>query len=395
MSFLTDKPDLTNTIFSDEDLQIARRYLSSIITKEDPRWLKKPLGVIGQHWKSDTIPSHCFLIDMAQTLYVLDHGVTAKSQPRLQRKFRDLLRSPDEQFQENYNELQVGRALAEHIGDMSGLAFLEPEEIIEPVVTRCPDFAFRTPDGDVMVEASVFYGGTLDTWTKSIRFISAELEKYALANDKMIDVQIFLPLQAEMEARQIIDLVIKKIDENPTGQIRIGKKGIVRWMPVCIIPTLQPFNPSQITLPASREGLSSSGILCPPGATVKQAFISQKQIAFASEEDLQQARELLLKSFRLKLREKRGQFLKNEPEVSLLILQLEYNHLIEKEIANLLYERIWTNKKEYDWLSGLILFTPRSCFQPSDPDSQMVLYPNPHTYRPITPSLKTIFNDIS
>ncbi len=80
------------------DLYVARQYLLSVISQEDPRWLKKPIGIIGMHWESDGQPSACFLINMAQMLYVIDHGIVTKSIPRLQKKFRDLLRSPDEQF---------------------------------------------------------------------------------------------------------------------------------------------------------------------------------------------------------------------------------------------------------------------------------------------------------
>ena len=113
MTFLDCQADLTNTIFSDEDLSIAREHLSSIILGLDPPWLKKPVGVLGEHWKSNALLSVCFLINMAITLHTLANDTTQKSNARLKKKFEGLLRLPDDKFQENYNEFQAGRALAE------------------------------------------------------------------------------------------------------------------------------------------------------------------------------------------------------------------------------------------------------------------------------------------
>jgi hypothetical protein len=393
MSFLNGKPDLTGTIFTDNDLYVARQYLLSVISQEDPRWLKKPIGIIGMHWESDGQPSACFLINIAQMLYVIDHGIATKSIPRLQKKFRDLLRSPDEQFEENYNELQVGSVVVQNIKDMSGLAFLEKEDILHPKVTRCPDFAFQSSDGVVFLEATVFHGGIIDIWTKTVDSIRSALEKYVLEHAYMLDIDISLPLQAEMETKQIIDLTLQELGKVPIGEVRIGSKGVIRWKPPSIITvqdSLAPFDRQQ-NFP-EQDG-TWTGIIRSSGAVVDRAFISRSNINLASEEDLKQARELLLKSFRQKLREKRGQFPKNEPEVSLIVLRIDHSNVIESEIASLLRQRIWPNEKEYDWLSGLVIFTPRSNFSPSDIGDRMILYPNPRTYRPITPSVIALFDN--
>src|SRR5256885_1837929 len=108
MSFLTCTPDLSKTVFTDDDLRLARQHLVSIITREDAAWLKKPQGLLGEYWKSDEIYPICALIDTANMIYTLDAKVAQKSVPRLYEKVRELLRPPSpEQFLEKQNELQV------------------------------------------------------------------------------------------------------------------------------------------------------------------------------------------------------------------------------------------------------------------------------------------------
>ena len=119
--------------------------------------------------------------------------------------------------------------------------------------------------------------------------------------------------------------------------------------------------------------------------------MSRTNIAFSSEDDAYQGRELLLQSLRHKLREKRGQFLKNEPEVSLLALRLENDLLAEMDIATLLHQRIWPNEEEYNWLSGLLIYTPRSGFLLPNERDRMGLYANPKSYRPVTASISALF----
>jgi hypothetical protein len=59
MSFLTSQIDLTNTIFTEDDLQKARAFLSECIRREKPAWVNNPQGPFGGYWKRDDIYTAC------------------------------------------------------------------------------------------------------------------------------------------------------------------------------------------------------------------------------------------------------------------------------------------------------------------------------------------------
>lgn len=388
MTFLDCRSNLKGTIFSDKDLHTARNYLSSIILELDPPWEKKPIGILGEHWKSDTLPSVCFLINMAQTLYILANGTTQKSNARLKKKFKELLRSPKDQFEENYNEFQSSKSLIDIFNELSPLHFLQEDDFIEPKMKRCPDFALRFPDGGVFLDTTVFYGGILETWTQTAQYILSGLEKYAIEQqDNMLDISLSLPLKAEINEKEILSQILLEIQKSSTGKLLIGTNGLAEWKPISIV-TSENFDRSQVLFV---EGSPTTRLICPSGSTIDRAFVSQKSIKFSSKEDTEQATELLLKSLRHKIRDKRGQFPKGEPEANLLILTLKHEQLYESDINLLLQNRIWPNKGDYSWLSGLLIFTPRTHFLPSAPNDRMTLCLNPYADNPVAASLRNAF----
>lgn len=382
MSFLTSQPDLSKTIFNNNDLHLARKILQATISRENPPWLKKPLGILGEYWKGD---DPCFLIELARTIDVLEHKIADKSIPRLYEKVSELLRPlSTEQFIEKMTELQVALALVDIVCS-DPLAFLKSEDIIQPKVSRCPDFAFQTLQGVVLVEATVFHGGILDVWTQSAYSIITCIQDDLFKHNRKLSVRIALPLKAEMDAKEIAALVINEMGTRNTGEVLIGDKGTIEWEPFPII-TLQDSS----SLPA--DIAFSAGALCSPGVIIDRAFSRQIQIAFSSEEDVQQARELVLKSLRMKLREKRGQFFHNETTPCLIAMRLEHDQLGEGDIVTMLQERIWPNEEEYSWLSGMLLFRPRSGFSALDDKACLSFYQNPKTFRPVSDFFRAIFN---
>jgi hypothetical protein len=91
MPFLTSQPDLSNTIFNDNDLHLARKVLQAIISQENSPWLKRPLGILGEYWLRDDTRAACFLIDFARMIDILKTRVAEKSIPRLYEKVKELL----------------------------------------------------------------------------------------------------------------------------------------------------------------------------------------------------------------------------------------------------------------------------------------------------------------
>lgn len=384
MSFLTNTPDLAGTIFTDEDLRIAREYLASGIASEYPAWLKKPQGILGEYWRRDDTYATCFLIDVARTIYLLDQRVSDRSIPRLYAKVHGLLRPPSlRQFVEMLTELQVGGILAERA---SPIYLLESEDIIEPKVTRAPDFALQLPDGFGFVETSVFHGGILDTWSQAVQCLKTKLQEYLFKHNRMLSVRVSLPLKLELDCERTMSLVVPIISKAEVGRVQVGNKGIIEWEPLPIIT-----DEDSDSLPA--ELSSPFAVVRSPGAVVDRAFASQTQIVFATEQDGHQAKEAVLRGLRQKLREKHAQFLpETEREPSILVMRIEHYQLGAGDILAMLEERIWPNKEAYDWLTGVALFQPRQGFQTSDKSMGLHLFLNPHTNRPMTESMLALFN---
>ncbi len=386
MTFLTSHPDLSSTIFKDNDLKLARKVLQDVISRENSSWLNKPLGILGEYWKREDTVAACFLIYIALMINILEARVADKSIPRLYEKVSELLQPlPSEQFIEKMTELQVALALVEVV-DPGPLAFLTTADIIQPRVSRSPDFAFQTSEGVVLVDATVFHGGILDAWTRAAHRIMTSIQNGLFKRNRMLNIRIALPLLPEMDAEQIADIALKEMEIGETGKVLIGSKGTIQWEPFPII-TLEDASALPI------EISFAAGAFRSPGAIIDRAFASQPQIVFSSEEDVQQVRELVLKSLRTKLREKRGQFPPNKHDSCLIAMRLEHDQLGEGDVAAMLQERIWPNEKEYSWLSGMMIFTPRTGFSTSDIKGHLSFYPNPKTFRPVSNSLLAVFKE--
>src|SRR5258708_30026701 len=146
MSFRTYEPDLSGTIYEEEQqhLQAIRNCLVAEINKADPTWLDNRKGILGQHWDADSASSTCYLIWIASMHKSISGRIYPESAPRLQDKFKKLLNSINEkQYLENLAELEVAWAFTDRVSPL----------IVEPLTsvvggadpsneTESPDFAF-------------------------------------------------------------------------------------------------------------------------------------------------------------------------------------------------------------------------------------------------------------
>jgi hypothetical protein len=106
--------------------------------------------------------------------------------------------------------------------------------------------------------------------------------------------------------------------------------------------------------------------------------------------------DMLLKSLRSTLKRKREQSTMEAPFI--LIIKIGHQRLSTSLLSGLLMNRIWPNK-EYSWISGVCLFTPRTLSakinvpgsQIHDPPSSMVLLPNPGTTNSLPQELVQLF----
>src|SRR5437762_13674837 len=106
MSFLTYQPDLSGTIFTQENFLGAREYLSTKLEQEDRAWLDNPQGPLGEYWRRNDNSAAWFLIDFASTIARVANNITDRSSPLLATKIKQgLLRASSEtEFLENYTE---------------------------------------------------------------------------------------------------------------------------------------------------------------------------------------------------------------------------------------------------------------------------------------------------
>jgi hypothetical protein len=106
MPFPTSTPDLSYTIFTNEDLLSARKYLLLHLERDAPDWLANPYGWLGEYWKRDDAYSACILIDFAVTIYRVASNVTERSYLLLVKKIVEglLNEETERKFLENYAE---------------------------------------------------------------------------------------------------------------------------------------------------------------------------------------------------------------------------------------------------------------------------------------------------
>ncbi len=166
MSFLTSNPDLSGTIFTENDLRIAREYLESGIKRVNPAWLDEPQGILGNYWLRDDTEATCFLIDFAQRIYNVDRNITERSVPIFHgEKIKEILlrAKKEEQFLECLTELQAASVLVNYASPLALDPMISKEDLLVPSNRpKTPDFGLRLPDNDVFLEVTVCHIDVLD-----------------------------------------------------------------------------------------------------------------------------------------------------------------------------------------------------------------------------------------
>jgi hypothetical protein len=358
MPFPTSTPDLSDTIFTNEDLLSARKYLLLHLERDAPDWLANPYGWLGEYWNRDDAYSACILINFAGTIYRVASNITQRSYPLLVRKIIEglLNEKAEEKFLETYTELQVASALVNYVSPIA----LDPLATDETYLQsnnrpRTPDFGIRLPDGDFFLEVTMCYANILDEWDRTGDSIRTKIEQLVFTTYKSRDVSIELPLKPNIDSHTLSGL-LSNMDANESGSFSIGGYRIIQWKPV-------PYDP--MTHPVCKVA---------------------RNLAPLSEEE----NELLVNAVRNTLDHKRDrkQFPKDVPAI--LILRLGHHRLVANAVVQLFLRRIWPNKKKYGWISGICLFTPRQAFRPPSPGYHLEWCLNPNATYPVSESMRLI-----
>jgi hypothetical protein len=424
MSFLTYEPDLSGTIYEEDQqhLQAIRDNLVAEINKANPTWLDNPKGIFRQHWDTDSVSSTCYLIWIASMQKFISDRICPESAIRLQDKFKKLLNTIDEkQYLENLAELEIAWAFAARVSPL----------IVEPLAsvvggadpsneTESPDFAFDISGERVYLEVTFFYVGVLEKWQKTVNAITTTLHHRLTKRERHLKLHVQLPLQPfdskqhPFDANQVIEQIWRKMcsTDFSAGKQTVIANGMIRWEPYLVAQGDAPLIPPAgsttgiyppldkgwdvlIRVKALKENPSGSvsitpfGVFHSPDFVVdKASFTMEPDIVVLSEKDVQAANEMVLKAFKNKLQHKRVQFpLRRESPYFLVIKPGSYR-LLGNGLFDMIEQHIW---KKYNWITGIILHTSRYGFLPASQKGEFNSSINPEAVCQASDSLKAMF----
>lgn len=118
MGFLDSEFDLTDTIYSSQDLSMARGLFERHINRLCPFWLNSPSGHFAALWCAIYPDAACRIIHFAKILNTLGPKLSERSQQILDKKLKDMLGVSSKK---GYNERQFDELLRNCISCPCGL----------------------------------------------------------------------------------------------------------------------------------------------------------------------------------------------------------------------------------------------------------------------------------
>lgn len=367
--------DLSGTIFANEDPEIARKYLTSIIEQFEPGWLESPRGPLGVQWQSRGIYPVCYLNHLAELLYFLNTRITLRSVPLLREKIRGLLRSDaEETYEENLCELQATAMLAGWFKPIS-LEPLVPEDALSaPNRPRSPDIGIRLPEEDILFEVTVLRFGALAQWNKRIEWLCNDLQRAVLKHDVRREVTLDVPFsfrEVELSRQQCRELCDQMVGSS-VGEWRFEtdhSELLITWTEIDhVLWTGVGF------LSPTHESLVTGSVVTTAGPAALPAFSFRYRLVV--DDNLE---DLLFKSIRSTLKRKRTQC--PSGFCYFLIIKLGDPKLLPQTLIHSLEARIWPNA-DFARFSGGILFRPRVEFEVDSPKPLMIMSLNPNAHKP-------------
>lgn len=379
MSFLDGDHDLTGSIFTQDDLTFARQYLESYIRDVDPNWLRKPQGPLAIQWRCDGLYPASFLINLALMMDHIQKRVLSGSVPRMEQKFRNLLRSTSaDKFDESLAEIEVAAMLTSRVVPLAVEPWVPTQLKKGDPTPPSEDFGIRLPDDDVAFEVTVVRIGRLEDWDKFMGAVSKRIESYVVRKGLNRMVDITFPWITDLPNPELLSITtllssIEAYDsgstvvETPTGKLE------ARWTSM---PTF-----SETTIPTT-----PMAVFAGPGIELG-GVCGVRRLMTLTDDVI--ARDLMLKSLRNTINRKRQQNTHDMPYV--LVVKTGHHRLACEGLIDLTIERIWPNP-QYSWMTGLTVLKPRTGFSPVDNGPSFISTFNPSAKHPSSPCLRDLMD---
>ncbi len=385
MTFLDDTPDLSETVYNELALNLARSFWKAALLAHDPLWLKKPVGILSTKWKGSGPSSTCDLINMAADFQRLQDRCEESSRLVLVEKFKELVRASDRrQFDALDTELQIAAQLSDRVTPIIFEPLVPLADLKASKKPKSPDYSIVLPDGQVAIEVTVINVGPLSQWDKQATQIASQLVSRVTKGGVNRFVRGSYPLyyfRTPPSAGQIADLA-QRIIKQESGEHRIVTGDQIlsfRWeeYPIYVVSGDDdgppPTPPAGVTSFATTSGSPSNiGPVC----------------AFEYAIERGDHEEIFVNAIRNSLKQKRKQFEVEAPY--LLAVKLGHSRMRHDVFIHTVLNRIWTNP-EYEWMSGIVLFIPsRRCFK-RDVNRKLKLLPNKNARNPLPDSINRVF----
>ena len=366
MGFMSSRPSLDGTLYTETDLRTARIVWANVEQRYLPGWFESSeSSCLAALFHADSQYTACVLIELAMALDAVHRNLTSKSLPIFKAKMQSLLKAKEEKkFDELKTEIFVAATIAPSISPIAFEPYVPARKSIS-FITRLlhgftnvtweqpgsPDYAVSLPDGPVIIEVTVLYVGQFERWQTQVNGIRDILaQKIGARNGIYRDLHLELPVEFQPSMgnklcqRHVTEEIIRK--EHGELELAVGAASAhVRWRPMPIY--------ERADFKASAVPADVSTCIISDGASVGNGF------GFNARPILTRERfaELMLGSLRNTLERKRDQFHKRDTRY-VLVIKLGHHWLKPEALHDLFEVRIWPNRA-YDWVTAFSEFRPR------------------------------------
>jgi hypothetical protein len=373
--------DLSNYAFTGSDLTRAQDLWADCVTR---------FGAEKGHGRSrlktlldaTNAPAAVELVVLARNLAMLSQHLTAKSVPVFEQKLRELFRIPTAaQFEELAGELTIGAAITAASTPIALEPYV-PTGAPSHARLRSPDYAIRTPDGDIAIEATTLRVEAFERWDRLTRAVAHRVGNQVDKRKKFISFELAMPLSVRsISAGNLLTRVqVNGILATEIGSLTIPlahRQATLRWSPM---PVLGPSDP----IPAEATTMAMASEI--------GALASGNGWSFAMDASLEEIRETILASLRQTVDAKLAQ----HPGVEqlLIVWRMGHHRLLVEAVSQLVVERLWPNPK-YKRVTGIGFYEPWIPQKIGERLPKLVTLHNPHADPPASPAFLAVISGTS